>query len=263
MNRRPSVRIGMPHFSLIGVAAALACAAGPALAGSGSVAIDSFSFVTSGPSLSWLNPYQSFSANALSAGGLAGAQSDSFDEEAWGFAAVGANTSVAQAGISTFLPQTFWALVTTAASTGAAASLPNQATANGVQSGDFALSGAGFVTFTVGYTLEVSAPGGNPTNDYATAGLTFNASNGVTGLGGSGTDLLNSFGSQAGTASFSGMLNLTVALNAGQTGHYDLSGYAVSFSPVAAVPEPSQWLLMSGGVLGMGCYLRRRRRGAA
>jgi hypothetical protein len=109
------------------------------------------------------------------------------------------------------------------------------------------------VTFTVGYTLGVSSPGGNAITDFATALLNFNLGDGDANSGGSMSDQLASFSQFAGLGSKSGTFTLAVSLGADETGFYTLSGNAESFS-IAAIPEPGEWALMGGGLFAMAAF---------
>jgi hypothetical protein len=236
---------------------ALLTSAGAAAAATNtaSVLITSFSATTSAGSLSWTDPYQSFAANALNAGGLLGADSDVFSLEHYGFAIAGASTSTSTAAISTTAPQTFWATASSASSFGLPTNLPNQADSKVLQSGSFAVTQAGTVTFTIGYTLAVSAVGGNAATDYGLSSIAFDLA-GTTPGGGALTDSLASFAQASGAASRSGSFTLTLALAPGATGFYTLQGGALAFATAAAVPEPAGWLLLSAGLSAL--LLRRR-----
>lgn len=242
--------------------AAVALFAAPALAGthSSSVLITSFSVTTSaGITLSWADPYQAFDTSALEAGGLLGADADSHDVGDWGFAISGANTAHAIAAASTTTPQTFWATADATGSFGPPTNLPNQASSGVLQSGSFSLSGAGSVTFTIGYSLAVSAIGGNATSDYGSALLNFELDDTDGSSGGSLADALHSFALASGAGSQSGTLTLTLDLSAGETGFYNLQGSALAFASASMVPEPQSWLLLACGMAGMAAMSRSRR----
>jgi len=241
---------------LAALGATLALSAVAPLAGAASsassVLITSFSYTTSAGTLSWSDPYQSFSVLALNAGGLLGAKSDYYETDDYGFVAIGATTSSSSGAGSTTTPQTFWATANTVSSTGAITNLPNQAEATAIQSGSFTLSGAGTVTFTVGYKLDVASPGGNASTDYGSALLAFDLGDGDGNSGGNRTDGLMSFAQGSGIGSRSGSFTLTVDLASGETGFYNLQGHALAFS--------NAWLLMTGGLFGMALLMRQRRR---
>ena len=191
MKTHSALRLAATPPKAFGFALALACCAGPALAQNASVLIDSFSYTTSGSAvLTWADPFQSFQATALNGGGLFGGDSDSLDTPDYFFAIVGANTSNAQATISTTTEQTFWATASTTSSQFPVGTPRNQGTALASQSGSFTLSEAGSVTFLIDYTLGVSKPGGNPLTDFATAFVHSNV--GGTSGGGDISDLLPS-----------------------------------------------------------------------
>jgi hypothetical protein len=248
-----------PLRATLGLAAALL--AGPALAqaSSSSVFITSFGVSTSGGTLAWSDPYQSFSTSALEAGGLLGADSDSYEVGDWGFAIAGANTPHAIAAVSTTTPQTFWASADASSSFGPATNLPNEAETRALQSGAFSLSGAGSVTFSIGYELAVSAPGGNALTDYGSALLNFELADTDGSSGGSLADALNSFALASGVGSRSGSFTLTLDLAAGELGFYNLQGSALAFATASAVPEPESWLLLACGMAGMAAWVRTRR----
>ena len=255
MKTCPTLRVPRPRA--LGVAMALALS-GAAWAGDASVLITDFSYVSSGGTLTWLDPYQSFATTALNGGGLFGAKTDSFETEDYDFAIAGANVSNAQAAISTTAPQTFFAAAATTRSANPQGTPRNQGTADALQSGSFTLSEAGTVTFTVSYTLGVSSPGGNATTDFATALLNFNLGDSDANSGGDRSDQLMSFNQAAGVGTKSGTFTLAVNLSADETGFYTLAGKAESFS-IAAIPEPGEWALMGGGLMAMVAFLRRRR----
>src|SRR4051812_14256253 len=108
-------------FAALGVAVTLlgSVTAADAASSTASVLVTSFSYTTSGGTLNWSDPYQSFAATALNAGGLLGASTDAFETEDFGLAIAGASTSRANAAVSTTMPQTFWASAETVTSTGA------------------------------------------------------------------------------------------------------------------------------------------------
>lgn len=253
-----SFRAGLPKLRTLAALVAMSCTAGLSLAGEASVVINSFSYVTSGAELTWTDSFQSFDAVALNGGGLLGSKTDSFATPDWGFLAVGANTSNAIAAVSTTTPQTFFADASTTRSVGPATTPRNQASATANQSGSFMLSAPGSVTFTVGYTLAASWPGGSSSTDFSTALLSFAATDSDSTSGGNLSDQLMSFNQLTGAGSKTGQFNLTVNLGANETGFYNLDGSATSFA-VAAVPEPTDFALMAGGLLTMVGVLRRRK----
>lgn len=269
MNAQPTQRINAAKLRTWGAAVALAFGAGSALAesSSSSVAITSFSYTTTGGTmLSWSDPYQSFQALAMNAGGLLGTKSDSFDTADYFFAIVAADTSQASAATSTASPQTFLASASTTSSIGLATNQPNKAQSIVNQSGAFMLSGAGSVTFNVGYTLAVSAPGGNALSDYGTTLVSFDAANSAGSSGGMVGDQLMSFNQASGVGSKTGTLALTVSLATDETGYYNLRGNSIAWSSAAMaapVPEPGSWALMLAGLAGVVAVARRRSGGTA
>ena len=258
MKAKPKAIGARQALGVLGLATTLACACGNSLAGEGSAQITAFTWSVSAGTLSWLDPYTSFSATALTAGGLLGAQSDSYATGDYLPLAVGAGTTGAAAGVSTQDAQLFWADALTSSTPAPAGSQRNQAQALGTQSGSFLLSQAGVVTLTVSYVLAVAAPGGNALDNFSTALLHLNAATDSGSTAFDRSDVMNSFEQAAGTASRSGQFSVQVALAAGETGYYTLDGGALSFSPTSAVPEPGAGLQLCGGLLVMAALLRRR-----
>jgi hypothetical protein len=254
MHTKLSSEIGLPRLRAVAALVALSCSCGASLATDATVVVTSFSYVTSIGDLTWSNPNQSFQTIATNGGGIS--RSDSFATPDYGFLAVGANTSNAVAAVSTTSPQTFFVSAATTPSAGPEGTPRNQASASATQSGSFMLSEAGSVTFTVGYLLTASAPGGSALTESSTSLLTFGVSGGTGG--GSLRDELLSFSQQSGVGSKPGQFNLTVNLTPTQMGSYNLAGSATSFS-IAAIPEPTDFALMTGGMVAMGLFLRRRR----
>ena len=253
-----SFRLAALSRKALAVAGSLACFASASSAQDASVLITSFSWTTTvGTTLSFFNPDQNFYTNAQNGGGVFGAQTDQFDTNDYDPAIAGVNLSNAQAALSTFDPQTFWATASTTRSSNPPGTPRNQATADGFQSGDFALDGPGTVTFIIDYTLSVAKPGGSLATDYASAVLNFATSfagqqpNNV-------SDQLLSFSQLNGTASKDGEFRVDVTLLEDQVGSYTLEGVAQSFA-VAAVPEPQEWAMLASGFVVLGGFLRRRR----
>ena len=253
-----SFRLAALSRKALAVAGSLACFASASSAQDASVLITSFSWTTTdGTTLSFFNPDQNFYTNAQNGGGVFGAQTDQFDTNDYDPAIAGVNLSNAQAALSTFDPQTFWATASTTRSSNPPGTPRNQATADGFQSGDFSLSAPGTVTFIIDYTLSVAKPGGSLATDYASAVLNFATSfagqqpNNV-------SDQLLSFNQLNGTTSKDGEFRVDVTLLEDQVGSYTLEGVAQSFA-VAAVPEPQEWAMLASGFVVLGGFLRRRR----
>jgi hypothetical protein len=250
-------RTAMPQLCAAATLLGLSLGAGLSHAAQSTVSVTSFSWVTSGGTLSWSDPYQSFEATAMNGGGLSGSKTDAFETPDWGFLTVGASTANAIASVATTTPQTFFSNSSAATSIGPPGTLRNQASSIANQAGTFTLSSAGSVTFTVDYTLNVNAPGGSATTDYAGASASFAAWNSANTSGGNRTDSLTSFSQLSGMGSKNGRFNFTVNLTAGESGFYSLDGNATAFAQV--VPEPAEWALMSGGLLAMSAFIRRRK----
>jgi hypothetical protein len=259
----PSVQARLAPLAL----GALLAGAAPwatAATSSASVLVTSFSVVSSGPALSWSDPYQSFSAKALLAGGLLGARSDAFDTGDYGFAVVGATLAAQTAAVSTTTPQTFWATADTATTTGADTNLPNQSEALALQSGSFSLAGAGSVTFNVGYRLTVAAPaGGSAAVDQSWTFLALSLDDTDGSSTASSDSRLFSFEQGSGSAVREGSFTLTLNLGAGETGFYDLQGHASAFSSATLpVPEPGPGVLLAFGLAGLAGWIQARRKAA-
>lgn len=254
------LRTTAPRLRTLSAALALSLSAGLSHAAQATVSVTSFSYITSGAALTWSDPYQSFDTTALNGGGLLGSRTDSFATDDWGFLAVGANTANAIAVAATTTPQTFFIDSTATRSLGPVGTPRNQATSLASQSGTFMLSDAGSVTFTVGYTLMATAPGGSASTDFAGASLAFSAFNGRNTSGANPSDSLTSFAQASGMATRNGSFNVTVNLAAGEAGFYSLDGSATAFA--AVVPEPAEWALMTGGLLALSAVVRRRKQRA-
>jgi hypothetical protein len=261
----------MKLTSAIKTATALAIAglsALPALASTASVNFTSFSYVVSGGSLTYApsDAYQSLYTEALSSGGVAGADQRSGDAANWNAMSFTATTATSGASAVSQVGQTFQIEAHASPSVGALTNYPNSAMANASQSGTFTLSQAGSVTFTIGYALSVGAVGGNAVDDYGYALATLSAGNYSSGVGDMISVEHSSFSEAAGVGNYSGTLTYTVALGGpSEVGYYNLASTANVFSPanVSAVPEPSDWAMMSLGISMLACFtaVRRRRHG--
>lgn len=250
---------------LLGASIALALGSAGAIAApsTASFQIDSFSYVASGGTLNWLadGGYQALRVESKEAGGLGGSDLDDVDgvrgnaslstQVAHATARASATADGLLAGQVSALP---FAIDLTAQ--------PHSGSATAQQLGEFTLSQAGSVTFTVGYTLSAAAPAGNTLYAYSLASLVFDAGNYDTNVNRTFTDELMS--TDAGNGTRSGTFSYTVSLaGPDQVGYYNFTGNAYG-SAVAAVPEPGEWALMLAG-LGLlgGWRLRQQRREAA
>jgi hypothetical protein len=261
------------------VAACLAGVTGTSLAADGAtLRITSFTVSAaefSGNFVWTIDAYQSFDMNALQAGGAGGASTDTYSADNWDLGlnrfaqtpnamATGnlvrftdAMTQLATAGFNLDAVATPGPFVP--------AALPHYANASALQSGAFVLidengqPASGTVTFDVYYNLGVAAPEGAPSGYSQTVLNLLSSSDG--GGSTSFADGLLSSAFAGGSGSTSGHFTWTYVLEAGQAAYYTLSGSAIS-SAVAAVPEPSTYLLMAMGLAGIGGLTRRRLRTA-
>lgn len=252
-------------LNMLGATIALALGSAGALAApsTASFQITSFSHVASGGTLTWVGGYQDLYVESREAGGLGGNQIDGLTGDP---SDTSLSTQVAHAGAQVSAT-TAGLLQGTASATpfyvdGTAQ--PHVGLANALQLGEFSLSQAGSVTFTVNYTLTANAPAGDPLTTYAFSQLVFDA--------GSYTDVNQqaSFTDQVFTAEGSsgtrtGSFTYTVNLSgADDVGYYNFTANAYGTAMAAAVPEPGEWALMLAG-LGLlgGWRLRQQRRAKA
>lgn len=229
-----------------------------------SLTITSFGYTTTGGALSWSAPddFQMLNVTAMDAGGLNAFDSNS-NMPASGLAAstISATTPHGSATVTAALNRTFSAGSSATNAAGASFTQPDSGVAQGLQSGAFTLASAGSVTFTVGYTMTLTALGGSASTDYSQAYLSFTA--GAYGNTSGGTATLGhySYDATSGTATYSGTLTETVTLAGGANayGYYDLTGNTYAYATAAAaVPEPESLALMLAGLGGIGFIARRR-----
>lgn len=247
-------------LNMLGAAIALALGSTGALAQVGaSFQITSFSHVVSGGTLTWLGGYQDLYVESREAGGLGGTQIDGLIGDR---SDASLSTQVAHAGAQ--VSATTAGLLQGAASASPffvdATAQPHVGQANALQLGEFSLSQAGSVTFTVNYTLTANAPAGDPLTTYAFSQLVFDAGNYNDNTTGSFTDQV--FTAEGSSGTRSGSFTYTVNLaGADDVGFYNFTANAYGTAIAAAVPEPGEWALMLAG-LGLlgGWRLRQQRR---
>lgn len=251
-------------LNLLGAATALILGSAGALAApsTASFQITSFSQVVSGGTLTWLGGgYQDLHVESREAGGLGGNQVDGLmgDRSTTSLSAQVAHAGAQVSATTDGLLQGS-AMATPFFVDGTAQ--PHVGIANALQLGEFSLSQAGSVTFTVNYTLTASAQAGDTLTTYAFSQLVFDAGS-YTDVSqqASFSDRLHTAEGSSGTrtGSFTYTVNLT---GADDVGYYNFTANAYGTAMAAAVPEPGEWALMLAGlgVLG-GWRLRQQRRG--
>ena len=223
--------------------------------------VTSFSWVASGGTLQWLDgsAYQTLDVVSAEAGGLggsdvAGSTGFALQDQAYSTATAHASASAGATAAGTLSGQ--------AGALGGPIvefSQPHVGSAMAQQSQEFMLTGAGSVTFTVHYLIDVAALGGDGLYNYAQSSLDFTAGNYANASGGSSFAQLLSFEHTGGAATRSGSFTLTVDLaGPDDVGFYNLRGNAYA-SAVSAVPEPGTWAMMLLGLAGVGAAARRKR----
>ncbi|KQP12660.1 PEP-CTERM sorting domain-containing protein [Pseudorhodoferax sp. Leaf267] len=225
----------------------------------------SFSYTVSGGTLSWsaAETYQALDAEAASGGGTLGSDAQNSYLGAWTTASVAAQTTYSGANVGATADQLVQANASATRTSLAPADLPTHTSrAYGNQAGVYSLSEDGTVTFTVGWSLQVEGASTDPTSDYANAFMSFTAGLYDYSVTTSYEEGLFSFDSLSGLATASGTWTVTVALQAGELGFYDLTGTASAEADAAyaanAVPEPGSLALLAAG-LGTLVAVRRRR----
>jgi hypothetical protein len=260
----------------VAVAAALACSAGASLAGDATVKVTSFTVSAaefSGNFAFAMDPFQSYNLSALEAGGALGGMTDNFAADDWNLGlnrlAQTANTkatgnTVQFTDVTTQLTTAGFNLFAQATPLYSPPALPNSANASALQSGTFVLfdgNGArtgGTITFDLFYDMSVATPGSTATN-YSQTQLNVLRSSDATDTV-SFADGLLSTGLSGGTGAItSGHYSWTYTLAADEAAYYTLSGSAIAFASVAAIPEPETYALMLLGLAGIGAVARRRR----
>lgn len=249
-------------LNLLGAATALILGSAGALAApsTASFQITSFSQVVSGGTLTWLGGgYQDLYVESREAGGLGGNQIDGLTGDR---STTSLSTQVAHAGAQVSAT-TAGLLQGTASATPFYVddtAQPHVGLVNALQLGEFSLSQAGSVTFTVHYTLTANAHAGDPLTTYAYSQLVFGAGNYADSTPVTFTDRLHTAEGSSGTRS--GSFTYTVNLaGADDVGYYSFNANAYGTAIAAAVPEPGEWALMLAG-LGLlgGWRLRQQRR---
>ena len=267
-------RLAVPEPRALGLAIALAFCAAPAMAGTATLNITSFSVSAaefSGNFAFAMDPFQSYNLSALEAGA---GPTVSFAADNWNLGpnhvAQTANTkatgnTVNFTDAATQLTTAGFNLSAQATAAHSPPALPNSANASAVQAGTFMLlneTGAqtgGTITFDLFYDMSVSTPGRSAAT-YSQTVLNLLLSNDVD-PDKSFADGLLSNNLAGGTGTTSGHFTWTYTLAADQVAFYTLSGSAIASAQlaVAAVPEPETYALMLLGLAGIGAVARRRR----
>lgn len=248
-------------LNLLGAATALILGSAGAMAApsTASFQITSFSQVVSGGTLTWLGGgYQDLFVESREAGGLGGNQIDGLKGDrgttslSTQVAHAGAQVSATPAGLlqGTASATPFYVSDT---------AQPHVGIVNASQLGEFSLSQAGSVTFTVNYTLTANAQAGDPLSTYAYSQLVFEAGNYTDATPATFTDRLHTAEGSSGTRS--GSFTYTVNLaSADDVGYYNFNANAYGTAIAAAVPEPGEWALMLAGLGLLGGWRLRQQR---
>lgn len=258
-------RFGMAKLAL---AAVLAVSAAGAFAAqtSASFSITSFAFQANGGTLTWNAPddYQTLTAWSEDAGGIADYQTNTSTAFAVQNNSFVTTTAHASSNAGATAARTISGFAGAATSAYALTAQPNAGSSDVNQAGTFTLTGGtGSVTFNVGYTISVSAPGGNTTSTFANSNLAFTLGTYDGASGGTFHVDHYSFDTASGVATYAGVMSETVTFaDPGDVGYYNLEGDAFA-SATAAVPEPSESALMLVGLAALGATAIKRRRRAS
>jgi hypothetical protein len=268
-------RLAMPEPRALGLAIALAFCAAPAMAGTATLSITSFTVSAaefSGNFAFAMDPFQSYNLQALEAGV---GPTDNFSADNWnlGLNRLVQTTNTRATGntvnftdAATQLTTAGFNLSAQAAAAHSPPSLPNYANATAGQAGTFVLFDGdghltgGTITFDVFYNMSVATPGSAGAN-YSQTTLNLLRSTDSQSTTTFADGLLSST-LTGGTGSItSGHYSWTYTLAAGEAAYYTLSGSAIASAElaVAAVPEPETYALMLLGLIGIGAVKRRRR----
>jgi hypothetical protein len=268
-------RLAVPEPRALGLAIALAFCAAPAMAGTATLNITSFSVSAaefSGNFAFAMDPFQSYNLQALEAGA---GPTQNFSADNWN---LGLNHLVQTANTkatgntvnftdaATQLTTAGFNLLAQATAAHSPPALPNYANASALQSGTFVLfdeAGArtgGTITFDLFYNMSVSTPGSTATTYSQTVLNVLRSSDATDTTSFSDGLLSNNLTGGIGSIT-SGHYSWTYTLAADEAAYYTLSGSAIASAElaVAAVPEPETYALMLLGLAGIGAVARRRR----
>lgn len=256
MKSFPAVCLRLSQWKAHGIAMMLLGCTTVSIAGYVRVSIDSFAYVSSIGSVVFANSYQAYDASATNGGGLFGSQTGHYDSADWLPSSATASVAQASAQSAWYGDQGFYLNAQTGSDTHPPGT---QSLAAANKWGFFTLldSGspvAGSVTFTMDYSIQVSAPDGNNTDNYTQGSAGLDVENSDITSGGAFLDQLSSFDFSNGTGTRNGQFVVTVDLLAGEVGYFYVSGSALAFSPVS---EPGSMALCAGGLLALAWSRRR------
>jgi hypothetical protein len=271
-------RLAMPKPRALGLAIALAFCAAPAMAGTATVNITSFTVSAadfSGNFAFATDAFQSYTMTALEAGGLLGAQGPiSFSAPDWNLGlnqvaqtanAKATGNTVNFTDVATQLTTAGFNLSAQATAAHSPPLLPNYANATAGQEGTFVLLDGdgqltgGTITFDLFYDMNVATPGSTAAN-YSQTTLNLLRSTDTQSTTSFADGLLSNSLTDGTGSIMSGHYSWTYALAVGEAAYYTLSGSAIASAElaVAAVPEPETYALMLLGLAGIGVVKRRR-----